>query len=153
MGKDVILGTVEIPLSDLPNANSTNSRVTEASLEGKKSQSDGFCERWYRLLSRNDMSANTINPSKPIENPHRYTTSITNNYMVNYEFMSLPFKVKSACRVASATPMRKGIVVQRSTKSQVRRCPRQLCTTTKWTRSLMQNNKSPGNYNKYRKSI
>lgn len=67
-GKDTVLGVVEIPLSDLPNANLRHPGGIEyTSPDGKmKSLSyDGYCDRWYRLLTTDHFDSSTIMLSKP----------------------------------------------------------------------------------------
>jgi len=68
-GKDSVLGIVEIPLSDLPNANMRHMEGLD--IESSKDKSfDGYCDRWYRLLPVDHAKSNVVILSKPIASPH-----------------------------------------------------------------------------------
>ena len=70
-GKDAVLGVVEIPLSDMANANLRTNDEKENSDEGKRRISyDGYCNRWYRLQSPITRNNTFAAMSKPIANPH-----------------------------------------------------------------------------------
>jgi len=67
-GKDTVLGVVEIPLSDLPNANLRHPGGIEYTSPDGKIKSlayDGYCDRWYRLLTTDHFDSTTIILSKP----------------------------------------------------------------------------------------
>lgn len=67
-GKDTVLGVVEIPLSDLPNANLRHPGGIEYTSPDGKIKSlafDGYCDRWYRLLTTDHFDSSTIVLSKP----------------------------------------------------------------------------------------
>lgn len=79
-GRDKLLALVEIPLSDIPNANlrrakhatSNKPRREEDTVRGttkKKLVYDGYCDRWYRLQCASGMKKNSIVIAKPIDNP------------------------------------------------------------------------------------
>lgn len=79
-GRDKLLARVEIPLSDIPNANlrrakhapSNRPRREEDTVRGttkKKLVYDGYCDRWYRLQCASDMKKSSIVIAKPIDNP------------------------------------------------------------------------------------
>lgn len=67
-GKDALLGLVEIPLSDIPNAN----------LRHPGDIFDGYCDRWYRLLPSDHAQSNSIVLSKPISDPYLNELSTEN---------------------------------------------------------------------------
>lgn len=70
--KDQVLGMVEIPLSDLPNANLRRPDGIEIITEDGKKKSlsfDGYCDRWYRLIPSDELDGKTIVLSKPILSP------------------------------------------------------------------------------------
>ena len=71
-GKDIVLGMVEIPLSDLPNANLRQPGGFRMTSNGEKKSLlyDGYCDRWYRLLSNDQVNRNSVILSKPIPSPH-----------------------------------------------------------------------------------
>lgn len=71
MKKDLVLGVVEIPLSDLPNANLRQPGGISVNSNGKRKNViyDGYCDRWYRLLSSDLVSDNSVVLSKPIPCP------------------------------------------------------------------------------------
>ncbi len=71
-GKDSVLGVVEIPLSDLPNANLRQPTGIKMNANGKKRNMlyDGYCDRWYRLLSSDEVNSTSVVLSKPIPSPH-----------------------------------------------------------------------------------
>ncbi len=75
-GKDVILGVVEIPLSDLPNANlrQTGGIKINSSRKKKNLLYDGYCDRWYRLLSNDHAKSGSVILSKPIPSPQSEET-------------------------------------------------------------------------------
>jgi hypothetical protein len=76
--KDPVLGVVEIPLSDLPNANLRHPGGIEVETStGKKKnlKFDGYCDRWYRLLPSEDFDSKYIMLSKPILSPIDAKTS------------------------------------------------------------------------------
>jgi len=64
-GKDAVLGVVEIPLSDLPNANLRHPGGIEF---------DGYCDRWYRLVPSDELDSKSIVLSKPIISPDLKST-------------------------------------------------------------------------------
>jgi hypothetical protein len=69
-GKDVVLGTVEIPLSDIPNANLRHPGGIEVETSDGRRKSltfDGYCDRWYRLVPQGELDSKSIVLSKPIE--------------------------------------------------------------------------------------
>ena len=68
-GKDAVLGAVEIPLSDLPNANLRHPGGVEVETSDGRRKSltfDGYCDRWYRLIPADEIDSNSIVLSKPI---------------------------------------------------------------------------------------
>ncbi len=71
-GKDIVLGVVEIPLSDLPNANlrQPGGFKVDSNRTKKNILYDGYCDRWYRLLSNDEVKSNSVFLSKPIPSPH-----------------------------------------------------------------------------------
>jgi len=72
-GKDSVLGLVEIPLSDLPNANMRQGgRAGGLGLDtlSMETSFDGYCDRWYRLLPSDHAKNDVIMLSKPIASPH-----------------------------------------------------------------------------------
>lgn len=71
-GKDTVLGVVEIPLSDLPNANLRHPAGIEYVASDGKVKTlayDGYCDRWYRLLTTYHLDSRTIMLSKPSQPP------------------------------------------------------------------------------------
>jgi hypothetical protein len=70
-GKDSVLGVVEIPLSDLPNANLRQAGGIKFNADGKKRSIvyDGYCDRWYRLLASDEVYGNSVLLSKPMPSP------------------------------------------------------------------------------------
>ena len=78
-GKDIVLGVVEIPLSDLPNANLRQPGGFRMKSNGEKKSLfyDGYCDRWYRLLSNDQVNFNSVILSKPIPSPHSEEASKT----------------------------------------------------------------------------
>ena len=72
MQKHPLLGIVEIPLSDLPNANLRNPGGINIDSNGRNKGIiyDGYCDRWYRLLSSDQVAGNSVLLSKPIPPPH-----------------------------------------------------------------------------------
>jgi len=71
-GKDSVLGVVEIPLSDLPNANlrQPSGFLNSSAWRRKSLLYDGYCDRWYRLLSSDHLNSNSVVLSKPATSPH-----------------------------------------------------------------------------------
>lgn len=71
-GRDVVLGVVEIPLSDITNANLR--RAPTPQMVGTKVKRkliwDGYCERWYQLQRPADASEQASMMAKPIPDPH-----------------------------------------------------------------------------------
>ena len=69
--EDLVLGIVEIPLSDLPNANLRQPGGININSNGKRKNLvyDGYCDRWYRLLSSDQVSGNSVVLSKPMPCP------------------------------------------------------------------------------------
>ena len=72
-GKDTVLGMVEIPLSDLPNANLRYQPASFTFRQRKGLKFDGYCDRWYRLLPRDHGRRTEIFLSQPIASPHSNT--------------------------------------------------------------------------------
>jgi len=73
-GKDSVLGIVEIPLSDLPNANMKH--IEGLGIDSSKEKAfDGYCDRWYRLLPVDYANNNIVILSKPISSPHSKRSS------------------------------------------------------------------------------
>lgn len=71
-GRDQVLGVVEIPLSDLPNANLRHPGGVEVDGSGgtkKNLTFDGYCDRWYRLLPSEEFDKKSIVLSKPVLSP------------------------------------------------------------------------------------
>ncbi len=71
-GKDTVLGYVEIPLSDLPNANLREpGGIAVETSDGKRTtlMFDGYVDRWYRLVPSEKLSDNAIMLSRPISSP------------------------------------------------------------------------------------
>lgn len=75
-GKDKLLGVVEIPLSDFPNANLRKPRLVIKGSAGdsdtkiaKKMSYDGYCDRWYRLQCKSDFRGGIGTAAKPLTNP------------------------------------------------------------------------------------
>jgi hypothetical protein len=69
-GKDVVLGIVEIPLSDFPNANLRKAEAAENQQKKKRNVYDGFVDRWYRLrLPEAGSGSDEIILSKAIPDP------------------------------------------------------------------------------------
>jgi len=76
-GKDSVLGFVEIPLSDLPNANMKH--IEGLGIDSSKEKSfDGYCDRWYRLIPVDYAKNNVVMLSKPISSPHSKKSSDKN---------------------------------------------------------------------------
>eukprot|EP00557_Chaetoceros_sp_GSL56_P003203 CAMPEP_0176497486 /NCGR_PEP_ID=MMETSP0200_2-20121128/11747_1 /TAXON_ID=947934 /ORGANISM="Chaetoceros sp., Strain GSL56" /LENGTH=1364 /DNA_ID=CAMNT_0017895497 /DNA_START=108 /DNA_END=4199 /DNA_ORIENTATION=+ len=76
--KDPVLGVVEIPLSDLPNANLRHPGGIEVETSRgrrKNLEFDGYCDRWYRLLPSDEFDSKYILLSKPILSPIDAKTS------------------------------------------------------------------------------
>jgi C2 domain./FYVE zinc finger. len=76
--KDPVLGVVEIPLSDLPNANLRHPGGVEVETDRGKKRNikfDGYCDRWYRLLQSEEFDTKYIMLSKPILSPIDANTS------------------------------------------------------------------------------
>lgn len=77
-GKDQVLGIVEIPLSDLPNANLRRPDGVEIETADGKRRSmtfDGYCDRWYRLVPSDQLDSKSIVLSKPIVSPELRTSN------------------------------------------------------------------------------
>lgn len=77
-GKDQVLGVVEIPLSDLPNANLRRPDGVEIETADGKRRSmtfDGYCDRWYRLVPSDQLDSKSIVLSKPIGSPELRTSN------------------------------------------------------------------------------
>eukprot|EP00978_Attheya_sp_CCMP212_P001280 scaffold2658_cov53-Attheya_sp.AAC.1 len=70
-GKDRVLAVVEIPLSDVPNANLRGSGPVHKDMprSTKKLRYDGYCDRWYRLQAPPDCNDSPAILAKPIEDP------------------------------------------------------------------------------------
>lgn len=72
-GKDTTLGEVEIPLSDLPNANLRRAESEEQTYQQQKKRKngyDGYVDRWYRLrLPSGEGKGDGFVLSKPIPDP------------------------------------------------------------------------------------
>ena len=74
-GRDVVIGFVDIPLSDIPNANLRRPDYQDSGTTKRRRKlgynGDGFCEKWYRLNSLSDLKGDLFLLSKPISNPQK----------------------------------------------------------------------------------
>ena len=74
-GRDVVLGFVDIPLSDIPNANLRRPDYQNSGATKRRRKlgynGDGFCDKWYRLNSLSDLKGDLFLLSKPISNPQK----------------------------------------------------------------------------------
>jgi len=72
-GKDILLGFVEIPLSDLSNSNLRREYEILETANGRKKKiyHDGYCDHWYRLLSTDEAGSQNVILSKPVTDPSR----------------------------------------------------------------------------------
>ena len=75
-GKDTVLGVVEIPLADLPNANLRDGNIVTE--KGCKSY-DGFVDRWYQLHSPLKGKIKDVMLAIPIDDPKNKISSTKNN--------------------------------------------------------------------------
>ena len=91
MQKDSVVGVVEIPLSDLPNANLRQPGGITINTNGKNKNLmyDGYCDRWYRLLSADQVSGNSVVLSKPVPSPHFKETDQNQNKATKVVMKSL----------------------------------------------------------------
>ena len=102
-GKDVVLGTVEIPLSDIPNANLRHPGGVEVETpDGRKKNLtfDGYCDRWYRLVPPNELNRNSIILSKPIESSELKTSNGGENRKVGLQSLEEVGKRAQAIAIA-----------------------------------------------------
>lgn len=89
--KDLVLGTVEIPLSDLPNANlrrpETRHSFDPFGRKRNKLLYDGFVDRWYRILCApsEDSDVSTRPMAVPIPNPREESKQTPNARNVSLE--------------------------------------------------------------------
>ena len=79
-GKDAVLGVVEIPLADLPNANLRDSNNMKK--KGYKSY-DGFVDNWYQLHApmKSQSKGKQIILDTPVDNPKK--TAVTKSNLIS----------------------------------------------------------------------